>query len=674
MTAERAGAALSRQPLREIDGRALLLGLRSALAWLQANQEQVNELNVFPVPDGDTGSNMYLTLRSAVEDAQAAPLPGSVSSVMRAAAHGSLMGARGNSGVILSQIFRGFAQGLGDHEHVDAKGVAGSLAEGARVAYKAVMRPTEGTILTVVREAAEAAQRSAAASQDIRSVLDDTVREAHAAVERTIDQLSVLHDAGVVDAGGFGLAVILEGLARAIADADSADQHETERRPLGEPRLRSPEAGRAPDAIPATAGKPRRRRGAAAVARREGGWGYCTEFVIAGPGLDLDQIRDELGGQGESSLVVGDSDLVRIHIHTQDPAELIAAASQRGRLSQLKVEDMTAQHHEILERADRAESLVSAEPGGSLPEEAGPEFGQAAEPRPEDAKPEAEAPSPGAVPGAEGEAGGAAGTQAGPEAGDAAASLSGPAGRFPATGTRERRSMADARGGNGAAAGGPAKGFGVVAVAPGEGFRDIFLSLGADAVVEGGQTMNPSIEDLLTAVRGTGARSVLILPNNGNVIMTAEQVGNIAGGVEVRVAPSRNLPQGISAMLALDASADAEANSRRMTEALSRVSAVEVTRAVRDSSVNGLRIHSGEVMALIDGEIVQTGDDEPAVVEAVLRNHERTPELITVYWGAQTDEERARSLADRLARAFPSTELEVHHGGQEHYPYILSLE
>jgi DAK2 domain fusion protein YloV len=610
LASEGAQVAVARQPLREIDGRALLLGLRSSLAWLQANQEQVNELNVFPVPDGDTGSNMYLTLRSAVEDAQSAPAPQSVSSVMRAAAHGSLMGARGNSGVILSQIFRGFAQALGDREHLDAAGVAGSLAEGARVAYKAVMRPTEGTILTVVREAAEAAQRSAASAPDIRSVLDDAVREAHAAVERTIDQLAVLHEAGVVDAGGFGLAVILEGLARAMADTDSADQPSPRRRRSGEPRLRSPEAGRTGAATVEAPGRRKRRRGAAAVARREGGWGYCTEFVISGPGLDLDRLREELGGLGESSLVVGDSELVRVHIHTTDPAELIAIASQRGRLAQLKVEDMTAQHHEILERADRAESEVVGRPAERRSANGGHERGPIGAP-----------------------------------AGN---------GALPAAGLEKR--------------------FGVVAVAPGEGFREIFTSLGADAVVEGGQTMNPSIEDLLTAVRSTGASSVLILPNNSNVIMTAERVQDLAEGVEVRVAASRNLPQGISAMLALDPGADAEANGRRMAEALSRVSAVEVTRAVRDSTVNGFRIRAGEVMAIIDGEIVQTGEDEPAVVEAVLRNHEKTPELVTLYWGAQTDEGRARALADRLAEAFPETELEVHHGGQEHYPYILSLE
>jgi DAK2 domain fusion protein YloV len=620
--AESAEAATGRKPLREIDGDTLLAGLRSSLAWLQANQEQVNELNVFPVPDGDTGSNMYLTMRSAVEDAQAAPMLSSAASVMRAAAHGSLMGARGNSGVILSQIFRGFAQGVGDREKLDAAAVAACLTESARVAYKAVMKPTEGTILTVIREAADAAQRAASSSFDIRAILDETVREAHAAVERTIDQLAVLREAGVVDAGGFGLAVILEGLTRSVEEREGAGRRPRlvgERR-SGEPRVRRPDepsvvpdeegaalpTGKAPAAPRAATG---RRRGAAAVAQRDDGWGYCTEFMISGPGLDVDAIRAELGGLGESSLVVGDADLVRVHIHTADPAALIGIAAQRGGLSNLKVEDMTAQHHEILERAARSEAAAPPAPDARVAEH-----------------PTGHTPAPGLT-----------------------ATVS------PQAAASSRR-------------------FAVVAVALGEGFQEIFRSLGADAVVEGGQTMNPSTQDLLAAVRATGAASVVILPNNGNVIMTAEQVQQLAEGIDVRVAPSRNVPQGISAMLAIDPGVDGTVNARRMTEAMPRVSAVEVTRAVRNSTSNGLHIAAGDVIALVDDEIVQAGDDEAGVIEAVLRNQETQPELVTVYWGSQVDEAAAAAVVDHLRAAFPDTEFELHRGGQDHYPYILSLE
>jgi hypothetical protein len=620
--AEGVEAANSREPLREIDGASLLAGLRSSLAWLQANQEQVNELNVFPVPDGDTGSNMYLTMRSAVEDAQAAPMLSSAASVMRAAAHGSLMGARGNSGVILSQIFRGFAQGVGDRERLDAPTVAACLSESARVAYKAVMKPTEGTILTVIREAADACQRAAAGTFDIRVILDETVREAHAAVERTIDQLAVLREAGVVDAGGFGLAVILEGLTRSVEERDGTTLRPRlvgERR-SGEPRVRRPDE---PSVVPDDEGAPLpggkavaaprsatgRRRGAASVARREEGWGYCTEFMISGPGLDVDAIRAELGGLGESSLVVGDQDLVRVHIHTADPAALIGIAAQRGGLSNLKVEDMTAQHHEILERAARTEAAAPAGPEALV-------------------------------------------------AGHAA--VRGPAAGLGATVSPQ--------------AAAPSRRFAVVAVAPGDGFREIFRSLGADAVVDGGQTMNPSTKDLLAAVRATGAASVVILPNNGNVIMTAEQVQHLAEGIDVRVAPSRNVPQGISAMLAIDPGGDGSVNARRMTEAMPRVSTVEVTRAVRDSTANGLSIAAGDVIALVDDEIVQAGENEAGVIEAVLRNQEHQPELVTVYWGSQVDEAAAAVVVERLRGGFPETEFELHRGGQDHYPYILSLE
>ena len=573
--------ATEREPLREIGGRQVMAGLTSALAWLQANQEVVNDLNVFPVPDGDTGSNMYLTLRSAVEDAAKAPEPGSAASVMQAAAHGSLMGARGNSGVILSQVLRGFSQGLKGHQRVDAAGVAVALGEASAVAYKAVMKPTEGTILTVVREAAAAGKRAAEGSDDIRQVLQTAVAEAHAAVERTPDQLAVLRDAGVVDAGGLGFAVILEGFARAL-DGDPGVAAEdalalVAPRRVGEPALRRPGGG---PAI-ASGAAPGERRGAAAVAVRHEGWGYCTEFLIGGPGLDVDALREELGALGDSSLVVGDEELVRVHIHTHDPAVLITRAAERGRLSKLKVEDMSIQHHDILERAAAEEAQ-----------------------------------------------------------------------RPPA----------------------PHKALGVVSVAPGQGFRSILTGLGADGIVEGGQTMNPSIEALLNAVRAANADSVIILPNNGNVIMTALEVDALAPEVAVRVVPTRSLPQGITALLALDPGGDLASNCARMEEAIGGVVTVEITHAVRDSTADGQDIHEGDVIAVVDDRITQVGRDHLSVVEAVLDHAGREPELITVYRGAGIDEETAEQLVVSLRRRHPDVEFEVHDGGQEHYPYILSLE
>jgi DAK2 domain fusion protein YloV len=565
-----------REPLREADGEQMLAGLRAALAWLESNQQEINDLNVFPVPDGDTGSNMYLTMRSAVEEAKHAPRPESAESVVAAAAHGSLMGARGNSGVILSQIFRGLAQGMTGSARVNADGIARALGEASAVAYRAVMKPTEGTILTVAREAAESARAAAAETDDIRVLLERVVRDCHAAVERTIDQLAVLREAGVVDAGGFGLAVIIEGFSRAVSETDfrMAPVVTTTRRP-GEPALHAPHTERELESSVALPG----RRGAAAVAAKENGWGYCTEFLISGPGLDVEALREELGTLGESALVVGDAELVRVHIHTGDPAPLIAAAAGRGRLSKLKVEDMSAQHHEVLERADAAEAAAA-----------------------------------------------------------------------------------------------PPKALGVVTVAPAAGFRDILTSLGADAVVLGGQTMNPSIEDLLNAVRAANATQTILLPNNSNVILTAQQVDALADGSEVRVLLTRNLPQGISALLAFDPTADLDTNAERMQVAMQAVHGVEITRAVRDSSADGKEIKAGDVIGIVDGKITEVGGEYLPVIEGVLNAQPHPPELVTVYRGGEVTETEAEALLGTLRGAYPTTEFELHVGGQDHYPYVLSIE
>jgi DAK2 domain fusion protein YloV len=333
------------------------------------------------------------------------------------------------------------------------------------------------------------------------------------------------------------------------------------------------------------------RRGAAAVAPREQGWGYCTEFLINGPGLDVDAIRTELSALGESALVVGDPELVRVHIHTGDPAGLIAVASSRGRMSKLKVEDMSAQHHDVLERADAREAEAGA--SGTPPQE---------------------------------------------------------------------RPLA------------PPKPIGVACVAPGDGFREIMGSLGADIVVSGGQTMNPSIEDLLNGVRAVNAENVILLPNNGNVILTAEQVNPLADGCEVRVVPTRNLPQGISALLAFDPTAGLDENVERMLAAIATVRAVEVTHAVRDTSVNGHDIKVGDVIAVVDDEITEVGSEYLGVIDAVLAGQKAQPELVTVYRGDAVSAEEAEQLASSLREKYPGIEFELQTGGQEHYPYVLSLE
>ncbi len=576
-----ARAQVQSHPLISIGGTELLAGLRVALVWLETNKEVINDLNVFPVPDGDTGSNMYMTLRAAVGEAESAREQASAAAVMEAVAHGSLMGARGNSGVILSQVLRGFARGSAGLERLDAQALAFALGEGARVAHSAVMKPTEGTMLTVIREVGRAAAAAALQSDDVRHVLSTAVAEAHEAVEKTTSQLPILAEAGVVDAGGFGLAVILEGLSHSLEEVAGEDPElaPLSIRPRTEPRVLAP-GEVAPAAVV----------GQARVGMAEGGWGYCTEFLIHDPGKPVEELQGLLGSMGESALVVGDEQLVRVHIHTHNPGDLIAAASREGALSHLKVEDMSEQHHAILARVEDAVA-----PGGA----------------------------------------GAADT--------------------PPAAPVEKE-------------------LGVVAVAAGAGFREIFESLGADVVVDGGQTMNPSTEDLLSAVERTNAAQVLLLPNNSNVIMAAQQAARLARDGRVEVVASRSLPQGVSALLALAPDDSAAANGDRMRAAATSVRTVEITHAVRTTVSKGLHIRAGDVIGLLDDEITVTGKDEYEVAEAMLHKIGDPVSLVTVYFGQEITTDGADALVNRLRTAFPDIEFEVHEGGQPHYPYILSLE
>ncbi len=523
------------------DGLLFRESLQGALAWLETNREQINELNVFPVPDGDTGTNMLLTLQAAVggiahrDDADLATAAG-------AAAHSALMGARGNSGVILSQILRGFAQGVRQQPSVDARGLGAAFREAAAVAYRAVMKPTEGTILSVARDAASAAEQRAAETDDLSEVVQAVVEEARRAVERTPSQLAILREAGVVDAGGYGLLIILEGFLKTL-------------------RGEAPDAFReAPAALP----------GPRAVPTPVAGWGYCTEFIVNGNELPAAQMREAMAAMGDSALVVGDEHAVRVHIHTLDPAALISYASTFGTISKLKVDDMTQQHHRILAQ--------------------------------------------------------------------------------------------------------PAKEIAMVAVAPGEGFAAILRSLGVDAIVPGGATMNPSIQDLLQAVETAPASQVLLLPNHDNVILTAQQIPQLSRK-RVAVVPARNLPQGIAAVLAFDFGASLEGNSQAMRAATEKVQAIEVTHAVRDTAVDGLTIHRGDVIGLLNDKIVAAGGTPAEMVARVLgRLDLQQFGLLTIYTGAHVDAREAQSLAEDVRRRFPTLQVDLHEGQQVHYPYVIAVE
>jgi DAK2 domain fusion protein YloV len=568
--------------ITRVDGILFKRSLHGAHAWLRANRDRINQLNVFPVPDGDTGTNMLLTLESALEEIAGEDAT-DLSRVAAQVAHGALMGARGNSGVILSQILRGFSQGVGEAVSLDCQQLAAAFQKATEVAYRGVTKPTEGTILTVARAVSRAAVARAPHTEDIAELMQIAVSAAQRAVDETPSQLAVLREAGVVDAGGYGLMVILEGFLRTVK---------------GQPIEAVETRGRELQTEMETVAEPVR-VGALALEIPEEGWGFCTEFLIENPRTGFEALRAELTPMGESAVIVGDDALARVHIHTLDPGGLIAhAATSYGTLLKLKVEDMTHQHREL---------LVDA-PGDS-------------------------GPSP-LVAAAPATANGHAAHEAG-------------------------------------LAGSPA--IGVVAVAAGDGFRRIFEELGA-GVVEGGQTMNPSTEDLLQAVEAVPAEAVIILPNNKNVIMSAQQVLELSRKA-VAVVPTRTVPQGISALLSLDPGGDLHANAEAMSAATKNVQTIEVTRAVRSSSMNGLKIKRGDVIALVNGRITEAGEVDEEVIDRAIEGLQPDGfELLTLYGGAGVEADRLDAVADHLRGRFGHLAVEVQRGEQDHYPYILSLE
>jgi len=534
-----------------VDGTLFKQALLGSLSWLAANQEEVNRLNVFPVPDGDTGTNMLLTLQSAVEDIKDSQAS-EISKIARLASHGSLMGARGNSGVILSQIFRGFARAVEGKSALNPTELAGAFEEAANAAYRAVNRPTEGTILTVAREAGRAAS-AAASSPDATApgVISAAAAGARAAVLKTPSQLQILRDAGVVDAGGFGLQLILEGMLKSI------EETETPTAPVTQP------------ARPAQV----------SMDLPEGGWGYCTEFLIEGSDLDLEKIRTQIESLGNSVLVVGEPELLKVHVHTDDPTRVIALAGGHGKILKLNVGDMSSQHRRILES----------------------------------------------------EAGGTAGAPR-------------------------------------------ANGVGLVAVVAGTGLVDIFKALGVDAIVEGGQTLNPSTQDMLRAVESVPYDKVILLPNNSNVILAAKQVAGVTSKT-VHLIETHSVPQGVASVVAFSPDRTAEENVAAMTREAQRVQTIEVTHAVRDTRSNGLKVKKGDVIGLINEKLEFAGSDYAEVVNKALgKLGPDAYELVTVYRGAGASDEEMASLETAIRSSYPSLDVEVQQGGQQHYPFILSVE
>jgi len=538
-------------PILLCDGRGLKRLIRFGLGWLERHQEAINALNVYPVPDGDTGTNMLLTMQSAYREIQDSPEE-QVGIIAQKVAHGALMGARGNSGVILSQIFRGFARSLEGLTTFDTVQFSSALREAAATAYKGVIKPVEGTILTVCREAAEASVTAAARSPDLRFVLDQVVREARASVVRTPSLLSVLAEAGVVDAGGQGLLVILEGMLR-YARGEQIDV-DTELEQAVHLHALHPEG--------------------------EEGYGYDIQFILTGEGLNVEEIRDTIASLGDCALVVGDSTAIKVHVHSLEPGTPINYGASIGSLSDIIVENMQEQYQGFI--------LAKAQ-----------------------------------VPQAPAE---------------------------------------------------PLSGIGTVVVTPGPGLMEVFESLGASAVVSGGQTMNPSTEDLLQAVESVASDKVIILPNNKNIVMAAEQASNLSEK-KVSVVRTIAVPQGIAALLALNFQADLETNTQVMTEAAQAIETAEVTTAVRSVQLNGIEVKEGEVIGITNGKLKVKGDSPASVAMAALAEMDIDDyEIVTIYYGETVDASTAQELADNIEEQWPEHEVEVVDGGQPHYHYILSAE
>ena len=571
---------------RACDGAGLLDAFRAAVDNLEAHVDEVNALNVYPVPDGDTGSNMLATVKAALDEAESvAGEP--AGRVAAAISFGALMGARGNSGVITSQIFRGMAEGLGGKRRFNGLDLAHALSEGAKTAYGAVAKPVEGTILTVIRESADAAVLAAELDNDIETVLAATVDAAEKSVARTPSLLAILREAGVVDSGGQGLYRLFQG----------ALLHLVGRAP----------AGAARDRAHAGAGA----KASTLVAHADEGFGYETMYLLQPNGagaLDVDAIRDHLESIGESVLVAGDTRALKVHVHNERPDLVVGYGLSVGTLSRISIENLDNQARDV--RETRAAAFTGAPVGTSAKEAAA-----VSDPHP-----------------------------------------------TRTDGHGAARSSADA----------PV--LGVLAVASGDGLAAIFRDFGVAAVVHGGQTANPSTGELLEAIEAIDAREVIVLPNNPNVVLAARQVAGLADRPVV-VVPTRNAAEGFAALLALDPSLDAAANAAPMTEAARTVQTLAVTEAVRDATIGGRKVKRGQTMALDpdDGLVAAGGDREKTVVAAVAA---LTPgfELLTLFYGDGADLAEAETIARRIGAAASGVEVEVRHGGQPHYRYLIAAE
>jgi DAK2 domain fusion protein YloV len=544
--------------LLSINGKDLVRSIKAGCVNLERNRDKVDMLNVFPVPDGDTGTNMYLTILSAVKEGEKAS-ENSIKFAAKKISMGALMGARGNSGVIMSQIFRGMAKVFENKDAADAAELALAFKSGAQTAYEAVMKPVEGTILTVVREMAKACEYQAKSDGNVISVLREGLRRGYLTLEKTPAMLPILREAGVVDAGGQGFLFFLEGMIAGLSQ-DGQEAEEWKPAPAGGNLILDGNT----DYISLN-------------------FQYCTELLIKGEGIDIRSVKNKLEPLGDSMLVVGEPDLVKVHIHSNHPGRVLENCLQWGELLDIKINNMLEEVHEHIQNWEIQEKEKN-----------------------------------------ENEA--------------------------------------------------PLKKMGVVAVSLGEGLDEVLVSLGVDIVVPGGQTMNPSTEDLLKACTQVQAEKIFILPNNGNVVMAAEQVARMLPD-QVLVFPTKSILQGISAMINYEPEGELSEVIDNMREALVNSRYAEVTYAVRDININGLEIQTGDNIGLIEGAISAQGDTPEAVVEDLLRQMvgEET-QLINIFYGEGISGEQADNMKIKLAEIYGGCEIDFAYGGQPFYSYLILME
>lgn len=562
--------------VKKIDAALVRKCFLAGAAALQAKKEYINELNVFPVPDGDTGTNMTMTVMSAADEVTALDEL-SMESICKAISSGSLRGARGNSGVILSQLFRGFTRVLREVEEADVYVMGKAFEKAVDSAYKAVMKPKEGTILTVAKAGAEKAAELAPNCEDVEVFLQEVIRDMNRTLEQTPEMLPVLKEAGVVDSGGKGLVTIMEGIRDAILGKEIV--YESTAKPVAETSMTG--------------------AGATGIETENIKYGYCTEFIILLGNTEFTsedeiELKKYLENIGDSIVCVADEEVVKIHVHTNDPGLAIQKGLTYGELTRMKIDNMREEHNERV--------IMSAEK--AVQETAQEEL--------------------------------------------------------------EKMESAQEK---------PRKPEGFICVSAGTGLREIFTELGVDVIIEGGQTMNPSTEDILEAIDRVNADIIYIMPNNSNIILAANQAKSLTEDKKVVVIPTKNIPQGITAMVQYIDGNSPEENERAMTEALEEVRSGQVTYAVRDTTIDGKEIAQGDFMGLSDKTIEAVGKDIVETTVKLIHELETSDSsLITIYYGEEGSEEQAREIAEKICQENEELEVEIENGGQPVYYYFISVE